>query len=251
MDNQYFYKYQKFDQYSERVFLHKKLWISSPLDFDDPYDCRIDFSFDATTEEIAEFYRRELELSPELANNDEEKAQALEIILNVHLTRSADEIRELRNQFDLQRLKQIGVICLTLTTNNKDMWERYGQDHTGYCIEFNRTPLMELKPKEVKYDDNPPVLNFYRSTREEKAERQFYYKQKKWCFEQEYRMLLQQGHREYGFDEHEDYLNAVYFGYKMSLDHEEQIKKWLTAWKKKIKIYKVKSENGDFEVVNF
>ena len=249
MGNQYFYKYQKFDQYSERVFLHKKLWVSSPLDFDDPYDCRIDFSFDATIEDITEFYRRELELSPELYSSNEEKAQKLQELLEVHLTRSANEIQKLRDQFDLQRLKQIGVICLTLKKNNKDMWVSYSEDHTGYCIEFNKTPLARLKPKEVIYDDNPPVLDFYKSTREEKAEIQFYYKREKMSFEHEYRILLQHGHHEYDFGE--NYINAVYLGYSMSSEHEEKIKKWLKTWRKKVNIYRAKSENGDFEIVPF
>jgi len=52
MDVQYLYRYRRFDDTIERLITDDAVYVPSPLDFNDPFDCRIPVIADGSEEDF-------------------------------------------------------------------------------------------------------------------------------------------------------------------------------------------------------
>ncbi|MDN3431460.1 MULTISPECIES: DUF2971 domain-containing protein [unclassified Pseudoalteromonas] len=112
MENTLFRYYSPSSEHYLSTFTKKELYFSHPSDFNDPFDCQIE-------------YERALEDA--LTENE----------LNDHYS-----LESLKNKLD-DALKKIGVCCFCRAKKNQLMWSHYAASHKGICIGFNKRELLK------------------------------------------------------------------------------------------------------------
>ncbi|EIZ0690084.1 TPA: DUF2971 domain-containing protein [Vibrio parahaemolyticus] len=137
--------------------LKEEIWISSPDSFNDPFDCNLRpcelgvnweerlgdqvSVFDNSPKKLLELLRNE---RPNL--KDIPDAQSLKIIeamfsedlrdKSMHILREG-LIDKLWTKFKNQA-ESIGVYSLSETQDNPLLWAHYGDEHRGFCVEYER-----------------------------------------------------------------------------------------------------------------
>jgi len=79
----FIYKYRPIDAkgHTKRILTHSELYFSRPLNFNDPFDCRPDFSITASNNQIKKYLMgRFLKYMPNLISRQQRRAKAREII---------------------------------------------------------------------------------------------------------------------------------------------------------------------------
>lgn len=130
------YKYYSFHEERDPSRLNGCIYFSSPLDFNDPYDCQTDVCNNTLNilnkggVYSMEWLRGKL---IELGFPDED-VDDLAIGLR-------DGNIEIANQVHLRQIEKLGVLCLTNTDTSITMWAYY-TNHKGYCLQYDTTDIM-------------------------------------------------------------------------------------------------------------
>ncbi len=106
--------------------LKGELYLSSPLQFNDPYDCQM----------------------PEIINNTAEcpKDNVLKILLENGFDESSynsliDNDKNIIQEVYTSQAGHLGILCLTTHNNNMLMWSHYSK-HNGLCLEYDLDKLL-------------------------------------------------------------------------------------------------------------
>lgn len=182
------YKFRDWQNPNHRSTLYlNEIYLASPADFNDPFDCRIipDFSLLGTREKKIEYLET---LRP--ANPVFEIDQALnnleEIIKN-------PEMYE-RKYFEFDD-KHLAVFCVCLKWDVIPLWSHYANFHTGFCVGFILEKLLSAFPfskmGELNYHEYPSIDPKDRSDPEKYIGTSFkktHYKSEDWSYEKEFRL---------------------------------------------------------------
>lgn len=132
------YKYYSFNREEGKTYNEGRLcggvYMSSPLDFNDPCDCQLSI-VNNTTE-------RELDKGDGwLENKLEELGYTKEEIPKMAKQLENDEEFTIEEVYNRQ-LEKLGVLCLSETYIDTLMWGYYAHNE-GYCIEYDTRELVE------------------------------------------------------------------------------------------------------------
>ena len=159
------YRYRSFkDDWKEEAF-DGIVEPSSPLYFNDPYDCGFCFQEDILSERLGkEDYIKALEKYIPLKREDYDLIlsstdieSAVQIVFQNHGKKFPDSFfKSLRNDASecMDELKDaVRVVCLSETYDSMLMWSHYARNHTGYCIEyeFNKDDMYYSSLHQVRY----------------------------------------------------------------------------------------------------
>ena len=159
------YRYRSFkDDWKEEAF-DGIVEPSSPLYFNDPYDCGFCFQEDILSELLGkEDYIKALEKYIPLKREDYDLIlsstdieSAVQIVFQNHGKKFPDSFfKSLRNDASecMDELKDaVRVVCLSETYDSMLMWSHYARNHTGYCIEyeFNKDDMYYSSLHQVRY----------------------------------------------------------------------------------------------------
>jgi hypothetical protein len=204
----------KYETFTTRTLLNLKaqaVYFSSPLNFNDPYDCAITASIsDPTPDElqrVLHHYLDDSDVPPELKTQLSTFSQPE---LKENLRNGAMlALNENREKF----LKKNGVACFSERNDNLLMWSHYGGQYKGLCLEFRteHEPFNKLFP--VKYVERMPQIRIDSILIDNDPSQLidlFCTKSEAWAYEKEWRGL----HTEVGtlFGYRSPALKAVYFG---------------------------------------
>ena len=187
------YKYYAYTTKEDKKRLEARLlgeiYFSSPLKFNDPYDCQLPRIINNT----ATFSRgrgRILELLKEEEFPIEETYEKL-------ISGNKETIHEVyRRQADL-----LGILCLTKKYDNILMWSHYAHNN-GICIEYNTKKLLEhihsihqrrMFVGNVVYDKllKSNAKLFFENVSE--CELKYWHKLRQWKYEKEFRIGISLG----------------------------------------------------------
>lgn len=205
------YKYQNFydeagnlNKYWKTNITGKTFRLNVASSFEDQNDCKPYFDKEKVVFFLENFYQK---MAPY-------KVEDLKSAIKEELT------QEHFNKIVSNYQNNIYIGCFTATSTNDCMWEKYSNNHTGFCIEYkvSNSELLSHNMLPVIYETRgfdssyTYFLNFileaYRqgkgmSFEENIEEYEEYYnklgklayiptfiKEKKWCFEEEYRLFL-------------------------------------------------------------
>lgn len=217
------YKYQSCNDYALINLKQRVLWFSRFQEFNDPFDCDINFSITDVTEEnlnkmLADLRKSEGDAS--FPNSDKFKEN---VINSAHLS------TELIKTF---YWKDIGVACFSEINDSILMWSHYANSHKGFCMEFD-TQFYPFKQDggDFLYKVDYPESNLYpplslSDILQEKLPRLsriiLTTKSWHWSYEKEWRILFGlAGGRAYPFDVAG--LTAIYFGCRIDSEHKKFI----------------------------
>lgn len=140
------------------------VYPSSPLYFNDPYDCEFCFQADALEsildrETYLHLLERRFSLKQEEKNRilySDNIERAMQIVIQAHGGKLSDSwmnILESGLSGCLNKIKDaVRVVCLSEVYDSMLMWSHYAQNHTGFCIEY------DFEEKDMFYKHLHPVV---------------------------------------------------------------------------------------------
>lgn len=129
------YKYYAVDSKYDAQRLSGKLYFSSPIDFNDPYDCQTDVYNNLPDLMKQKSCGREWAISKlhELGFNKNVSENLFRRICE----NDKDAVEEVHNK----QIEKLGILCATTDCINITMWAYY-TNHKGYCLEYDTTDIM-------------------------------------------------------------------------------------------------------------
>lgn len=182
----------------KRMLLENELYLSSPKDFNDPFDCRIsqNFSLLTPTEEKEYITALEIQGIPEAQRRGIDYSAVIK-----------DFEERFRNKPQFQKFADLiqfshqdtnyAIFSCSTRWNSILMWSHYASYHTGFCIGFWYQKLIdsqlfgkggpvsymadypEIKPRPAKKDKQLMINSFLET----------HTKAKEWHYEKEYRFM--------------------------------------------------------------
>lgn len=126
------FKYYKYDSDLNIKRLRGEVYLSSPLDFNDPCDCRI-----LPDNNVKSLNKKDpwwlLNKMRELGFDKGKSA-----MLARSLRAGDDDLQEVHQR----QLEKMGILCLTSSYDDTQMWGYYA-DNDGICIEYDTSKLVE------------------------------------------------------------------------------------------------------------
>ena len=164
------------------IIVRSELWLSSPDNFNDPFDMSAKFVFDATVEERRQKVR-------DVLKEQGKKFHEIERLLPEFMRKFDEE-----NLVDRLRktTKEIGVCAFAGDPRNILMWSHYASNHEGLCLVFEiaRDPKTFTDALPVEYSVDYPVLNWFRDfDQDSDTLRIVRRKHKGWEYEKEWRII--------------------------------------------------------------
>ena len=256
------YKYRSWDDaFHKKMLTHNELYIPTPNELNDPFDCKINYNYGFLKDENKPIEFVENMIEKHYTKLNEKGYNILELSKKLNNQILYDLI-ELQKQSDLNRDKlrdkHQGVVSFSIIWFNLLMWSHYSNNHKGFCLGFKTEHLINSKKFNnggyVKYDDNYPELNPMNDDNIMNMFSMLYHKTKDWEYEQEYRMT-----KLFGFNENQtefenqkkiwfenDTISEVILGLKMTNEDKSEI---LSICKNKgVKVYQIKEVPYKFEL---
>ena len=125
------YKYYSFNRTYNKGRLTGKIYLASPLEFNDPFDCQLEVLNNTLELQKDDDWFKDKLISLGFEKND------ISSIVN-GLKQNDIKIVELVRK---RQLEKTGIVCLTSDVTNITMWAYYAQ-HTGFCIEYDTNTII-------------------------------------------------------------------------------------------------------------
>lgn len=227
----YLYKYRNIDIFSEEIICHNTIYLSSPTNFNDPFDSSSDLIAIPTDKDEAKTIYENL---------DEEKQKEV-------LKHKLKSRKENDNEYDYyahliamgkeieSKLANIGICCFSEMNDNILTWSHYANNHKGICIEFkpdySKYPFNLIQ--KIDYSEDKPSCNY--STKDISNILKIKYKD--WDYENEFR-IIDQNNFNVPVELNPDEVSGVIFGYKTPKSDIEIILTWIKRSNSLIARYK-------------
>jgi hypothetical protein len=175
------YKFKGPGEFTKKLIKNCVIHHSSPLFFNDPFDCQLSIDTEASFEELVGYILR----NNEWMKLKEARAQAKEWL------RQPSGFRKLINESAREAFARHGVSCYVLNPDNLLMWSHYTNSHQGLCLKFDvLEDLTQFSPLfKVEYADKYPVLNHIKSPDSGVVTKLLTTKGNQWEYEQEWRVV--------------------------------------------------------------
>jgi len=219
---EFLYKYRPHNSNSESWILNEELYFASPGSFNDPFDSKVMYTMDGTTEQKKRYMNKLLEVErPQLKKRERWKYinkaledQILEKDYDNHVKRMQ------------KRIDEYGVVSLSQKPDDLLMFSYYAKDHTGYCLKYKRSTenILSLARK-VNYEPLYPKFSVYDFTLDNVGglgDKVLLTKAKCWEHEAEWRISLANPAGRV-IKSHHEILVGIILGCNMSDEHRAQI----------------------------
>lgn len=208
------YKYQAADDRSVLNLREKVLYFSSPLAFNDPFDCALSIFDSAPSEsDVREFHAAYRGRAPDQMEYDRRYGPP-----GSPNGTFAGEIRSGIAKGPPDGIASaIGVACFTERYDDLLMWSHYADGHRGFCLAFATDSLPFSRALQVKYSPVVPRLPAVRALQlavdESLVEALMLTKAEQWSYEREWRLIAMGGSQPIGYDLAS--LTTIYLGAAM------------------------------------
>lgn len=245
-----------------KLLNENKLYFSSPILFNDPYDSKVNFADcseqdiidliqmnykkrhpSATNEDCQSFVKYAKESKPEVF--DSMKLQALE-----------------RSIIDCN-LDSNGIVCLSENNDDILMWSHYADGHKGICLVFDKEIIINDKRfifDKVNYPEDNLLISckrfyeIYLQNPYNIYELLFLTKSLHWKYEKEWRILVSAKYIENNTEDETDkrfficnnMLTGIIFGWKLSPAFKQTITKLVQN--KPIQLYRAKRNENSYAI---
>lgn len=243
----YFYKYQKIDDYTIENLSKSQIYFNNPIYFNDPFDTKINYYYRGNREQWMKYLVKSGILESDVESYLDEKIR-LKIIrlkgsdLYADKTYICDE-KLLHGSIRKNELPLIS--CFSKSFDNTLLWGHYGQHHKGLCLIYegvlikNQSQFLLFSEhleksafgfEKVEYSDTVPEKINRMNNKNYNAEliKGLLTKSSDWAYEEEYRLVMpifnpiKKGIA-IKFDKH--HLKGIIFGLKTSPEDMERVYK--------------------------
>lgn len=244
---EFLYKYSKLNEdnreWIQRIFTHNEIYFASPERFNDPFDCRVQASFDASDDDWEEHLDGVFKVTHPNWDYNERQALVRRAIEGGWL-KEAGAQQKIVN--DVQNaVNKLGVFCLSETQDDILMWSHYGDGHKGFCLQFciNLEQFPFVKLYRVEYTVSYPQINVVKY-RETQTRSVLLTKSDFWKYEKEWRIIDDKGPGIRVFPA--EMLTGVTFGCEMPHESRQLIRKWAKGRKVPLKFCQATKKEKEF-----
>lgn len=194
------YKYSSLNPLSEisidrsrDILVHSRIWLSSPEDFNDPFDCQAQISDEPSAtkrrKKVDQLLRK---FEPNL-NGSQRKRRVDQM-----MTRPAAEWFKVIKASLQEETKSLGVTCFSDDPRGLLMWSHYSANHTGLCYQFEtlNDPALFGRALPIQYTRTYPTLNPF-TYGDDESIRMLLTKYEDWKYEKERRVIAPGGARKF------------------------------------------------------
>lgn len=245
------YKYRNWtEKYHKDVLRKNELYMPSPKEFNDPFDCRIPNNFTSLNSlDHKQEYANYLVAKHQEALN--KGGYTYEAALNKIMS-DLEDIKRYQEDHEQILFKQqdedYAILSMSGRWNSILMWSHYANNHKGYCIGFYESKMRESRifgwggPLGYNRNNQYPIITPYDNGMD-KLFTISHTKSNEWKYEKEYRLsdLLITDNLEIRKSRirkiPNDFIAEINLGLMISEKDKSDILKWAT--KKKIKVYQL------------
>jgi len=214
----------------ERIFTHNELYFSSPLQFNDPFDCQIHIHFKEEDETF--FKNKAIDIYKknfcDLTEEQIDKKLDEDIKKQGYKKYSDFFKKEINfNDYVYRHNLCFGICTFSAVCNDILMYSHYSDGHKGFCLVFNKENEFFKDVKKIIYprdDSYPDISSSDAMNGDTKLDNIFIYKSNRWDYEKEFRIIKNTGSGIYNFPE--ESLLGVIFGCKMKDEDKLTIMQW-------------------------
>ncbi len=165
------------------ILVRSRLWLSSPEDFNDPFDMSIKIIITGPASERKARLKEICKSQGMKWKDTEERVKQLMRKGRDHLERSIQDAAT-------TRMNQNGIYSFAGGPRNILMWSHYARNHTGVCIIFEvaQDVMTFFQTLPVEYSEDYPIVNWTNNF-EEEINKALLKKHEGWKYEQERRIL--------------------------------------------------------------
>lgn len=179
------------DEWLRSILIDSDLYLSSPQDFNDPFDTSANVIYTGTPQKNRLRYKQLIkDRMPGIS-----RAQRREKLLEFERRGVSPEV--IKETF-LRHTQGVGLACFTEDPRNILMWSHYAKKHSGIVLQFElaRDPESLLFALKMHYSDDYPSYDFHKDLQDQ-FEPILLRKALLWKYEMEWRILRIGGARTY------------------------------------------------------
>jgi Protein of unknown function (DUF2971) len=141
--------------YLRDILVRSRLWLSSPDDFNDPFDMSAKMLFDGTIKE------KRQRINENLKRNGFNWNQRKKLIPEI-LRKGTEEHDRIVQRGHVATVTSTGVCCFAGDPLNILMWSHYTTNHRGLCLQFDvaKDPNTFLRAVTMKYSEEYPLIRY-------------------------------------------------------------------------------------------
>ena len=196
------YRYEKAKDDRIGSLEQGKLWMSLPTSFNDPLDCQLSIvdKSEYSTFEAENLKQAALVLYDAYDLNNGSWLLDQEIVDSIREWAVGHDLTPKPHFLDLvrKRIQKFGIQCFSELVDCPLMWSHYANNHEGFCIEYEYSPMNLAVGNKSEFAMGPALytsrLPEFRLTEilfspKEVAERLYATKSEHWSYEKEYRLI--------------------------------------------------------------
>lgn len=153
-------------QYQRRVLTENEVFLASPKQFNDPFDCSLPFRYKEEELNPGNIYLKLREIAkrnwPNLSNEQIEEKCFIKQSSGVF--DSADCWKDFYPYFVENVANEYGILSLSTKCDDLLMWSHYADSHNGFCVGLDTQLLFDTiggALAEVIYSDKFPELGMF------------------------------------------------------------------------------------------
>lgn len=229
------------------IFTNRKIYLPSPITFNDPFDCRPKLIVYEGGQERWLYLKQMAQERFPLAD----KNTLNERIKEADLKLRSDQGYAQRAYKDY--INKFGIYCLSRMSNDILMWSHYTDGHKGICLQFDTTKDKDMKlfgqAIRITYGKQYPIVNIMNFDNPKEYYNAFLTKSNHWKYENEWRILKDS--EEGGSGKHDfqaELLTGVILGALISPEDRKEIRDWVSNYPTKINLYQAKINRTKYQL---
>jgi hypothetical protein len=171
-------------QHTRELIVGARLWLSSPADFNDPFDMRGCVTIDGGVKQRERRLRQLVNANMADLNWKQRESKVREM-----MTKTSDELAKIVTASHKSTIERVGVCSFSTDPRNILMWSHYADYHTGICVQFDvaRDATTFLEALRVDYSEDYPTINWIEDSAEQ-LKQVLLRKHLDWSYEKERRI---------------------------------------------------------------
>ena len=181
---------KKLHSYIERIFLHNELYFPSPIELNDPLDCRplLTVGDLADHEYKAKYiaYARGIMVA---GGNPADPDKITAWLNNLTQEEVEEYTKKQTNGYRLNLLAKYRICSFCARPDNPIVWSHYADSHSGFCLIFDADNDLFGRALKVKYQNEYPTFDITENSDNEILKNSALVKFSDWKYEEEFRLL--------------------------------------------------------------
>lgn len=245
-----------------KLLNENKLYFSSPMFFNDPYDSKANFA-DCSEQDIMDalqmrYKKKHTSATHEDCHDFVQYARKSKPEMFDGMQIRAEEQESIERSLDTN-----GIVCLSETNDDILMWSHYADAHKGLCLVFAKEIIANDKRfmfRKVNYPEDNSLISckrfyeMYLEKGDEIYELLFLTKSLHWKYEKEWRILVSAKYIENNTEDENDnrfficnnMLTGIIFGWKLSPALKQTITKLVQN--RPIQLYQAKRNENNYAI---